>query len=262
MKRFDNIEFAGFQVSGDVLMKVDEIIGQVANFAAKANGDNYINSGVEPIGNGNYSDGYIVWNGEILAFQGGAKQEQVTIIETRFTATYQDGQNKGYYKDRYARFGTDGVETFDFDALKPVYAKFAEQVFNNGVILPWGKPVDEMPRGFAPCDGVDGRPDLGGRFLVGHKAGNASYNAVGNIGGLESVALGITQIPKHAHNGSTNHNYRVDDAEGSAFQPDGHLGWGIDADSYAGGNSSGGTDAHENRPPYYVVAYMIWVGFN
>lgn len=279
MDRFNNIDFGGFKVSGSTLMKVDEMIGQVADFAAKSNGDNYISSGVEAVGNGNYSDGYIVWQGEILPFQGGAFTDEVTIIEEVFTATYQDGQNKGYYKRRYARFGNNGVTTFKFSDLKPVYANFAKQ-YLNAVLLPYTGLLTDIPKGFSIADGTNGKPNAGGRVFQAIGTGEGQ-DEIGTVGGSKTIVIEQGNLPSIdlgfslKTSGSSDMGYIGVQGDGN---PDGSkdtISVG-DANSYPrktklfkipeavvkGSISLGGSNNAINiEQPFIKGAYITWVGF-
>lgn len=48
-----------------------------------------------------------------------------------------------------------------------------------GAILMWAGDVNDLPRGWALCDGRDGRPDLRGRFPVGADGGPFALAAPG-----------------------------------------------------------------------------------
>jgi microcystin-dependent protein len=128
-----------------------------------------------------------------------------------------------------------------------------------GGIIMWSGSENDIPDGWALCNGqtVEGlkTPDLRNRFVVG---AGGSY-AVGDTGGVESVRLTIDEIPSHAHNisaktvgyaGSWNAK-----AEAVTF----------DASSRDNGRRSisggavGGSQAHENRPPYYALSFIIRV---
>ena len=128
-----------------------------------------------------------------------------------------------------------------------------------GGIIMWSGSENDIPDGWALCNGqtVEGlkTPDLRGRFVVG--AGGAY--AVGNTGGAETVTLTVNQIPAHSHSisaktvgyaGSWNAK-----AEAVTF----------DASSRDNGRRSisggavGGSQAHENRPPYYALSFIIRV---
>jgi len=68
-----------------------------------------------------------------------------------------------------------------------------------GAIIMWSGSVNDIPVGWALCDGSNGTPDLRDRFIVG--AGGA-YSP-GNTGGAESVTLTVAQMPQHSHGASS-----------------------------------------------------------
>jgi len=68
-----------------------------------------------------------------------------------------------------------------------------------GAIIMWSGAINDIPVGWALCDGSNGTPDLRDRFIVG--AGGA-YNP-GNTGGAESVTLTVAQMPQHSHGASS-----------------------------------------------------------
>ncbi len=123
-----------------------------------------------------------------------------------------------------------------------------------GVIAMWSGSIKNIPSGWALCDGKNGTPDLRNRFIVG--AGN-SY-AIGNTGGEKEVVLTIAQMPRHDHgvmeyagpwkSGVTNLNAHISASTN---------GWSSSFTSFTGGNTNGETVAHENRPPYYALAYIM-----
>ena len=72
----------------------------------------------------NVSNGFISYNGEILPFEGGVLNANVTLVEDIENVTYDvDVDNDGEldilpaYKTRYLKFGTDGIESFSFSDL-------------------------------------------------------------------------------------------------------------------------------------------------
>ena len=146
------------------------------------------------------------------------------------------------------------------------------------------------PTGWALCTGgtVNGykTPNLKGRFVVGYDNGDANYNNPGdlstkgtgssNVGGAKEVVLTNNQMPRHNHGGST----KIDGKHWHKFK------LGVEGDDSGGGgshdeytfapgkttlqtetdgvhshaiNPDGGTSAHENRPPYYTLAYIMRV---
>ena len=67
--------------------------------------------------------------------------------------------------------------------------------FVSGMIVLWSGSIDNIPVGWALCNGQNGTPDLTDKFIIG--AGN-KYN-IGATGGEEQVTLTEDQIPSHNH---------------------------------------------------------------
>jgi len=142
-----------------------------------------------------------------------------------------------------------------------------------GTIVMWNDS-SRIPAGWLLCDtnktvtatnGVSVRVvDLRGRFVVG--AGSAKYS-LHQTGGEASVTLTTDQIPSHTH------LYSYDDelskssdwsdyAKSTSTTHTAH-------DYISSGNSqhgsvyetglAGSSQAHENRPPYYALCYIIKV---
>lgn len=140
-----------------------------------------------------------------------------------------------------------------------------------GVICMWSGSSAEIPAGWALCDGSNNTPDLRGRFVVG--AGGA-YD-VGDTGGADSVALTTAQMPSHSHGGSVNiaeagkhtHSIQLHAYSGySAGYMPGADNRGSTNTSSAGSHThtatlsisnTGSGNAHENRPPYYALCYIM-----
>mgnify|MGYP001034405727 FL=1 len=123
-------------------------------------------------------------------------------------------------------------------------------IYNNGVTASGGR--------YTTGAGYFRLPDLRGRFVVGqYPNGDADYNTCGKTGGEKKHTLTIAEMPQHQH---------------------GQNLWAEDSGRWRGGgdNSSpnstskhnqttpfgetdmtGGGAAHENRPPYYTLAYIM-----
>jgi microcystin-dependent protein len=144
----------------------------------------------------------------------------------------------------------------------------------SGIITMWSGTTSNIPSGWALCDGSNGTPDLRDRFIVG---AGGSYN-VGNTGGANTVTLNINQIPSHNHTASSsytgNHyhgmksHWLLVDSSGFEFTPGDGPGLrrssGEQTTVEAGAHShsvsvgsTGGGQSHENRPPYYALAYIM-----
>ena len=133
-----------------------------------------------------------------------------------------------------------------------------------GGIIMWSGSVASIPANWALCDGgtYNGylTPNLRDRFIVG--AGN-TYNP-GNTGGANSVTLTIAQMPSHTHI-QDEHSHIQNTGAWSAYGtrmvttntgPSGQYTTGL---TTATNQNTGGDQAHENRPPYYALCFIMRV---
>ena len=121
-----------------------------------------------------------------------------------------------------------------------------------GGIAIWSGYESAIPGGWALCNGRNGTPDLRSRFVVG---AGGEY-AVGATGGEKTHTLAESEMPSHSHS----YSYRAYDLD---------LSWKDQSNFYAvdkGDNwksastaSAGGSQPHENRPPYYALCYIMRV---
>lgn len=151
-----------------------------------------------------------------------------------------------------------------------------------GAIIMWSGVITALPVGWKLCDGTNGTPDLRNRFIVG-AGGEYSVN---DVGGAKEVTLTEAQLPAHTHGKGTlsadsggTHTHNVKNiwpntinynqggsthlsangqiqhgaAPGRLTDPDGAHTHTISGDT----GSKGGGAAHENRPPYYALAYIM-----
>lgn len=159
----------------------------------------------------------------------------------------------------------------------------------SGFIGMWSGAINAVPSGWFLCNGLNGTPDLRDRFIVG--AG--STYAVGDTGGAAQVTLNESQIPAHTHSitattaAAGDHSHTINDpGHAHSFNGGGVVnnGYYPGGNIYAGGGgttsgsgtgisinnagshthtitataaTTGGGLAHENRPPYYALAYIM-----
>jgi microcystin-dependent protein len=134
------------------------------------------------------------------------------------------------------------------------------------------------PSGWTLCNGSNGSPDLRGRFIFG----NGGSRGMNTTGGAETVALATHQMPAHSHviDANGNHNHGIN-SDWIVWPP------GTYPNSFGGGNrtsgdrsaqgfarlnqfsthhagqhshhihNTGGGQAHENMPPFYVLTYIM-----
>jgi len=163
-----------------------------------------------------------------------------------------------------------------------------------GGIIMWSGSIASVPTGWALCDGTNGTPNLTGKFVVHADADTGGTYAPGDTGGADSVTLTEAQMPSHTHSvsGFTNttgahRHYAVRRGSSGTYsiatnEPIAErVGIGgsenynlssLNAEPDAGrtgeaGNHShtvtgtaaatGGGGSHENRPPYYALAYIM-----
>ncbi len=119
-----------------------------------------------------------------------------------------------------------------------------------GGIIMWSGATNSIPTGWALCDGAthDGilTPDLRNRFIVG--IGTSYTN--GQTGGEATHVLTTTEMPAHTHSLTTKST-----TEGYAAVEASHGYWKNTTSDSTG--SAGGNAAHENRPPFYALAYIM-----
>lgn len=162
---------------------------------------------------------------------------------------------------------SDDIVASDFpDRIRAIQANVP-----TGVIVIWSGAQEDIPTGWALCDGQDGRPDLRDKFVLG---AGTTHN-VGETGGAEEVTLTVRQMPRHDHelvfsnpsdavvsfskyqkltNSSINYyNYPPDES----FDPDAGKPNYYPNVFYMG--DTGWSEPHPNMPPYYTLCYIIKV---
>lgn len=140
----------------------------------------------------------------------------------------------------------------------PINKALFDIAMPTGLICMWSGT--NIPQGWFLCDGTNGTPDLRDRFIVG--AGN-EYN-VGDIGGEKEHELTVEELASHNHairypTGWSNLGGAtiLMDSEGN------YITSGVDsrAKDFANDSSAiqknGSGKGHENRPPYYALAYIM-----
>ena len=123
----------------------------------------------------------------------------------------------------------------------------------SGCILIWSGAANAIPTGFVLCNGSNSTPDLRGKFVVGYHDGNGDYD-VGDTGGAETVTLTTAQIPSHKHTTNIDGGHVIPGNGGSSFP---YGGAGTYSSTVFSMNNTGGGGAHENRPPFYALCYIM-----
>lgn len=128
----------------------------------------------------------------------------------------------------------------------------------------WSGLQSDIPRKWQLCDGTNGTPDMLSRFIKGAPDGIDG----GAIGGEDTVPLQESELPPHGHSFSTSshrhtipvmpetpENTRTDIIRGNAET---NFTW-AETTSGVGLVSKGDSTAHENKPPFFELAWIMKV---
>lgn len=157
-----------------------------------------------------------------------------------------------------------------------------------GAIIMWSGRGDQIPEGWALCDGkpanINGverdTPNLVDRFVMGAGSGyDGDHKNEKNRGGEKEVALTIEQIPSHTHMpiiitdpghahstdlqyGGHREHIRGSNVAPLLYKPKVKTFKKYNSDAAKTGisieiNSEGGGKPHPNLPPYYSLVYII-----
>jgi hypothetical protein len=219
----------------------------------------------------------MVWDGaSLLPFSGRSNVSfpamfgpgAVVVVDER---AYQDGTTKATIKSQ------------NMDLLAPVAGAPNLVIDTTGALTFWQR-VQERTRevgvveyitdlagydgtglgtgpklGWALCNGQNGTVDLRGQFVAVHDPARTDYSTVGKTGGAEMIALTVGQMPNHGH---TSNNRISKENKGDAGSYTAALTGSFNADGkLMSSQAAGGGEAHENRPPFYVLAARQWRGF-
>ncbi len=199
-------------------------------------------------------------------------------------------------KDHIINFGLDSKGGFGFAKSGDPYGKMlgvekdkpgeiqvngqVGGIIPKGGIIMWSGSPNAIPEGWALCDGTNGRPDLRGQFVVGYHPKINDYNGIGKTGGKDSVKLLAKNLPRHTHtySGTTKsagaHSHTTDIGKNCCSADGGYYLWtggfagsssykssqaGEHSHTYSGRTAENQSieEAHENRPSFFVLAYII-----
>lgn len=258
----------------DFLQSSFHILNTLGNLA----GDMVIISGCEITGN-TVSNGVVYVNKEVLEFRGGSLSANVFIKEEAVSGTFEDGSFKPIEITRYVTFGSSTPDkTFKWEDFKRVDNLIKQGVKNAdfekrikalenkkspvpiGLIAIWGKPASEpIPEGWKECT------DLRGRMPLGWNPDDEDFKELLKNDGEKTHQLKVQELPV---------------IEGG-FETVTHmtrLGTGVvrgvsgGQAQIAGGASQwlheqmelkfGGNQPHNNMPPYRIIKFIEFIGFD
>lgn len=240
--------------------------------------------------------GLVIFDGELLPLTGNpsklitiAESTEQMSVEGRFVGNVRTTRKAIYTNIKKATKAGSSSKTklaSNFTVLKNISTLMSEldaakqHHVPTGAIMMWSGAIANIPAGWALCDGTNGRPDLRGRFIVGASNGEITMDGgrykydVDSTGGKNVVQLTINEMPAHNHSGKTNggsgdglhfhtipvttDEYIIDHAKSGVTRAKKGGGYtGTDGAHTHLIQSEGGDGYHENRPPYYALAYII-----
>ena len=258
----------------DFLQSSFHILNTLGNLA----GDMVVISGCEIIGN-TVSNGVVYVNKEVLEFRGGSLSANVFIKEEAVSGTFEDGSFKPIEITRYVTFGSSTPEkTFKWEDFKRVDNLIQQGVKNAdfekrikaleskkspvpiGLIAIWGKPASEpIPEGWKECT------DLRGRMPLGWNPDDTDFSELLKNDGEKTHQLKVQELPVIEGGFETvTHMTRL--GEGVVRGVSGGQA------QIAGGASQwlheqmelkfGGNQPHNNMPPYRIIKFIEFIGFD
>lgn len=258
----------------DFLQSSFHILNTLGNLA----GDMVVISGCEITGN-TVSNGVVYVNKEVLEFRGGSLSANVFIKEEAVSGTFEDGSFKPIEITRYVTFGSSTPDkTFKWEDFKRVDNLIKQGVKNAdfekrikalenkkspvpiGLIAIWGKPASEpIPEGWKECT------DLRGRMPLGWNPDDADFSELLKNDGEKRHQLKVQELPVIEGGFETlTHMSRLGTGVVRGVS-------GVQA-LIAGGASQwlheqmelkfGGNQPHNNMPPYRIIKFIEFIGFD
>jgi microcystin-dependent protein len=123
-----------------------------------------------------------------------------------------------------------------------------------GIVIAWYGKTNNIPYGWALCDGKNCTPDLRGRSILGLDL-VTNKNKLGEYGGEENHLLTVGEIPSHTHNyGSYTTPNKFISIVGT--KPQNTFVGKTNGIGYTYVNTPNG-NSHNNMPPYFVCNYIM-----
>jgi microcystin-dependent protein len=138
-----------------------------------------------------------------------------------------------------------------------------------GGIIMWSGTIANIPTGWALCNGSNGTPDLRSRFIVG--AGTDTQNVWGfdALTGSQTFTNGQTSVGVNSTGGRIAHQLITAELAAHGHSYTDRTNEGTGGGTGGGGantgtqtlskttGDTGGNQFHENRPPYYALAFIM-----
>jgi microcystin-dependent protein len=157
----------------------------------------------DPDGNGDPSDAIQFMSPRFLGIKVGEGSNQEMVPRQQLVPAFH-ARTADQAKE--ADHATEANNADTLDGHDSSY--FASSLVPSGLISMWAGSVQNIPSGWALCDGTNGAPDLRDQFILGAASGENP----GAIGGANSITLSVANLPSHTHSiegdtGIQSHNH-------------------------------------------------------
>ena len=177
----------------------------------------------------------------------------ITSIDTRVSKLENKVADKSDYEDLKTKVDTNttniATNTTDITNIKNEIKNLQDSMPVGSIIMYNGK-AEEIPSGWAICDGTNGTPNLIDRFILGS-------NICGSTGGASQVTLSVAQLPPHKHKVSKSWYGKADNANDRQV-----VRWdeSYDTNSQVWTGETGLGLPIDIMPPYFRLIYIMKVG--
>ncbi|GAB1402668.1 hypothetical protein MASR1M68_15790 [Elusimicrobiota bacterium] len=219
--------------------------GKLKSYGSDANGTKNMNFLIFD----NLTSGSLLWQSGV---------QSISVSSGIFTYVMQPSNVDWQVKDCYLEVVIDGKVMTPREKLTSVpYAIHADNGLVKGMIIMWYGNSAQIPDGWALCDGQTYNgvqtPDLRDRFVVG---AGSTYN-LNATGGETTHTLTVAEMPSHSHSFTV--IARNTNSEGGGVLTGGDSNTTSDGSFTGNTESFGSNQAHENRPPYHALFYIMRV---
>ena len=177
----------------------------------------------------------------------------ITSIDTRVTKLENKVADKSDYEDLKTKVDTNTTNittnTNDITNIKNEIKNLQDAMPIGSIIMFNGK-AEEIPSGWAICDGTNGTPNLIDRFILA-----STY--CGGTGGASQVTLTVSQLPPHKHKVAKCWYGKADNSNDRQV-----VRWDetVDTNSQVWTGETGLGMPIDIMPPYYRLIYIMKVG--
>lgn len=149
--------------------------------------------------------------------------------------------------------------------LNEVLGADGSKAIPSGIICLWSGSVDNIPDGWALCNGENGTEDLRDKFVVGagnsyavNATGGSASQAVNLSGSTGATTLTVDQMPSHNHGNIPGRSASTSKGSSNYYSV------GSSASSFTGYTGGSGSHSHSlsgsatvsTLPPYYAKCYI------